>query len=498
MTPQQLRNSILQQAIEGKLVEQRPEEGNSRDLLKAIQKEKAQLVQDKKIKKEKPLPAIKEEEIPFEIPENWCWCRLGEILKVLTDGAHKTPKYIPSGVPFLSVKNISSRKLDFSNTKFISEEENFVLNKRCCPQKGDILLSKVGTTGIPVIVDTDRDFNIFVSIALLKFNGDFVYANFLLFLLESPVVQEQCRENTRGVGNKNWVRRDIANTKIPIPPLAEQKRIVARLAEILPQVEIYAQAYQELQELNSKFPAQLKNSLLQQAIEGKLVEQRPEEGNGRDLLKAIQKEKNQLVQGKKIKKEKPLPEIAEEEIPFEIPENWCWCRLDDTVVKEVKRGKSPTYAIDGKVMVFAQKCNTKYNGIDISLAKYLSDEVVKKYPDSEYMQNKDIVINSTGTGTMGRVGIYIVEKDNKNTVPLVPDSHVTIIRLSNKMDAQYVYMVLKSQQSYFESQGDGSTKQKELKAVVIKSLLIPLPPLAEQKRIVAKLEQLLHLCQQLA
>jgi len=113
------------------------------------------------------------------------------------------------------------------------------------------------------------------------------------------------------------------------------------------------------------------------------------------------------------------------------------------------------------------------------------------------MQDKDIVINSTGTGTMGRVGIYIVEKDNKSAVPLVPDSHVTIIRISNNMDAQYVYTVLKSQQSYFESQGDGSTKQKELKAAVIKSLLIPLPPLAEQKRIVAKLEQLLQLCQQL-
>ena len=494
MTPQQLKNSILQQAIEGKLVEQRPEEGNGRDLLKAIQKEKKQLVQAKKIKKEKPLPEITEDEIPFEIPDNWCWCRLGEILKVLTDGAHKTPKYIPSGVPFLSVKNISSRKLDFSNTKFISEEENFVLNKRCCPQKGDILLSKVGTTGIPVIVDTDRDFNIFVSIALLKFNGDFVYANFLLFLLESPVVQEQCRENTRGVGNKNWVIRDIANTKIPIPPLAEQKRIVARLTEILPQVEIYAQAYQELQELNSKFPAQLKNSLLQQAIEGKLVEQRLEEGNGSDLLKAIQKEKAQLVQDKKIKKEKPLPAIKEEEIPFAIPENWCWCRLGD-IMSKIGAGSTPS---GGKAIYqqagikFLRSQNIYNDGIKMSGIAYISEEINEKKQVS-IVKPKDILLNITG-GSIGRCALVPDDFDIANI-----NQHILIIRNINQHCRKYIHAMLVSpyiQQMIISVQVGVS--REGLSAEKTKNFLVPLPPLAEQKRIVAKLEQLLQLCQQLA
>ena len=495
MTPQQLKNSILQQAIEGKLVDQRPEEGNGRDLLKAIQKEKAKLVQAKKIKKEKPLPAIKEEEIPFEIPENWCWCRLGEICKSIIDGDHQAPPQTSSGIPFIVISNVSKGILDLSNTRFVDEDYYKSLSTNRISEVGDILFTVTGSYGIPIKVNTTKKFCFQRHIALLK---PIKCVNYLYMVLGSYTVKRQCDVKATGTAQKTVGLNTLRNILIPLPPLEEQKRIVARLAEILPQVEIYAQAYQELQELNSKFPGQLKNSLLQKAIEGKLVEQRPEEGNGRDLLKALQKEKAQLVQAKKIKKEKPLPEIVEEEIPFEIPENWCWCRLDDAVVKEVKRGKSPTYAIDGTVMVFAQKCNTKYNGIDISLAKYLSDEVVNKYPDSEYMQDKDIVINSTGTGTMGRVGIYIVEKDNKSAVPLVPDSHVTIIRISNNMDAQYVYTVLKSQQSYFESQGDGSTKQKELKAAVIKSLLIPLPPLAEQKRIVAKLEHLLQLCQQLA
>ena len=503
MTPQQLKNSILQQAIEGKLVEQRPEEGNGRDLLKAIQKEKAQLVQYKKIKKEKPLPEIKEEEIPFAIPENWVFGRFsdfGVFRKGPFGSALTKSMFVPKGENTIKVyeqKN-AIQKDEKLGDYYISEEyfqkkmQGFELHP------GDIIVSCAGTIGETFIMPSKFEKGI-INQALMRMTlFPSVYVDYFLLYFD-VILKENAKKSSKGSAIKNIPPFEVLKTYlVALPPLEEQKRIVARLAEILPQVEIYAQAYQELQELNSKFPGQLKNSLLQQAIEGKLVEQRPEEGNGRDLLKAIQKEKAQLVQAKKIKKEKPLPEIVEEEIPFEIPENWCWCRLDDAVVKEVKRGKSPTYAIDGTVMVFAQKCNTKYNGIDISLAKYLSDEVVNKYPDSEYMQDKDIVINSTGTGTMGRVGIYIVEKDNKSAVPLVPDSHVTIIRISNNMDAQYVYTVLKSQQSYFESQGDGSTKQKELKAAVIKSLLIPLPPLAEQKRIVAKLEQLLQLCQQLA
>ena len=489
MTPQQLKNSILQQAIEGKLVEQRPEEGNGRDLLKAIQKEKAQLVQDKKIKKEKPLPEIKEEEIPFEIPENWCLCRLGEILKVLTDGTHKTPKYIPSGVPFMSVKNISSRKLDFSNTKFISEAENVELKKRCCPQKGDILLSKVGTTGIPVIVDTDRDFNIFVSIALLKFNGDFVDANFLLFLLESPVVQEQCRENTRGVGNKNWVIRDIANTQIPIPPLEEQKRIVARLAEILPQVEIYAQAYQELQELNSKFPGQLKNSLLQQAIEGKLVEQRPEEGNGRDLLKAIQKEKAQLVQAKKIKKEKPLLEITEEEIPFEIPENWCWCRLKDLVYSRGQTKPMDTFCyIDiGSIDNKFHRLNRKDNIIESGSAPSRARRIV----------GKGDILYSTVRPYLHNICIV----DREFSFQPIASTGFAVLTCHTGFYNKFLFYYLLCPE--FDSYANSTENAKGVAYPAINDAklykaLIPLPPLAEQKRIVAKLEQLLQLCQQLA
>ena len=185
---------------------------------------------------------------------------------------------------------------------------------------------------------------------------------------------------------------------------------------------------------------------------------------------------------------KEIKDISDE-IPFEIPESWEWCRLSDIVIKDIKRGKSPVYADNGSVLVFAQKCNVKSGGINISLAKYLSDNALAKYPQEEYMQNNDIIINSTGTGTLGRIGFYI-NAYNQHHMPLVPDSHITIIRAGSKL-SKFIYYVLKWYQPILEKSGDGSTKQKELKATRIKALFIPLPPLAEQKRIVEKIEQLL-------
>ena len=249
--PEALKKSILQEAVQGKLVLQDPSDEPAEALLERIRAEKQRLIKEGKIKKDKHESIIFrrdnshyekrgseevciDEEIPFEIPENWAWCRLGSILEKLTDGTHSTPKYTDSGVPFISVKDVSSGVLSFDNAKHISESEHRELYKRCDPKRGDILLTKVGTTGIPVIVDTDEEFSLFVSVAQLRFSHLLLDANYLLLLIESPLVQQQCTEHTRGVGNKNWVMRDIANTLVAIPPLAEQKRIVAFYTSITP------------------------------------------------------------------------------------------------------------------------------------------------------------------------------------------------------------------------------------------------------------------------
>ena len=236
-------------------------------------------------------------------------------------------------------------------------------------------------------------------------------------------------------------------------------------------------------------PQELKNSVLQRAIQGKLVEQRPEEGTGEELYQAIQAEKRRLIQSGQLKKEKPLPEITDNEIPFDIPDSWKWVRLNDLVEKEVKRGKSPVYIDKSQTLVFAQKCNTKIGNIDLSLSLYLDESRLSKYPESEFMRDMDIVINSTGNGTLGRVGFYR-DSDNPCHLAIVPDSHVTVVRVAKSLCAKYALYGLKYYQPYMEKLGAGSTNQTELSANVIKALLFPLPPLAEQRRIVAKIEEL--------
>lgn len=233
--PEDMKKSILQYAIQGKLVEQRAEEGTAEDLYRQITDDREEKIKNKQIKRDKranmdDMPS----EMPFDIPDNWKWVTLGSILLKLTDGTHKTPKYTESGVKFVSVKDMSSGVLSLDNTKFISAEEHIELFSRCDPQKGDMLLSKVGTTGVPAIIDTEEPFSLFVSVSLLKYNHKFIDEKFLYYLLQSPLVQDQASENTRGVGNKNWVLDAIGKTLIVLPPIEEQKRIVAKLEELLP------------------------------------------------------------------------------------------------------------------------------------------------------------------------------------------------------------------------------------------------------------------------
>lgn len=172
----------------------------------------------------------------------------------------------------------------------------------------------------------------------------------------------------------------------------------------------------------------------------------------------------------------------DEEIPYNIPDTWTWMRLENCCVKEIRRGKSPKYAENSNVLVFAQKCNTKHNGIDIGLSQYLDETLLKRYPIDEYMQDGDVVINSTGIGTLGRVGIYR-NSDNTTGLLLVPDSHVTVIRGFSCICSHYLYAFVKAHQSELEKKGEGSTNQKELKPLTLREMLIAIPPLSEQKRI---------------
>ncbi|UWP58008.1 restriction endonuclease subunit S [Ruminococcus gauvreauii] len=217
-------------------------------------------------------------------------------------------------------------------------------------------------------------------------------------------------------------------------------------------------------------------------------------------MERIRAEKEELIKQGKIKRDKKESIIfkgednsyyekigsevrcIDEEIPFEIPYTWEWVRLEKCCSKEIRRGKSPKYINESGTLVFAQKCNTKYNGIDIGLALYLDENTLGRYPTDEYMQEGDVVVNSTGTGTLGRVGFYQTS-NNHIGLPIVPDSHVTVIRGFHSIQSFYLYIFMKANQSKLEKEGEGTTNQKELKPPTLKEMLVPMPPYSEQKRI---------------
>ena len=526
MNGKQLKNSILQWAIRGKLVPQDPNDEPASVLLEKIRQEKERLIKEKKIKRDKNASIIYrgednsyyekilatgevkciDEEVPFDVPVGWEWCRFSSLYLSLTDGTHSTPKYTLSGIPFISVKDMSSGVIDFSNTKYISKEEHQKLSDRCHPQKGDLLLSKVGTTGIPAMVTTDREFSLFVSVALIKLIQCEINREFLVFMIQSPLVQEQAKENTRGVGNKNWVLSAVSKTLMVVPPLEEQGRIRNKLNLILPYVERYSSSQDKLDLLNANIVTDLKKSILQEAIQGKLVPQIAEEGTAQELLEQIKAEKRNLVKEGKLKKSALNDSVIsrgddnkyweksedgtvciDEEIPFEIPSNWAWVRLDD-ICSFIHRGKSPKYSPIKKYPVVAQKCN-QWDGFSIEKAKFIEPQSISSYNEEYFLQNRDLMWNSTGLGTLGRMAIYYMILNPYELA--VADSHVTVIRpYKTHIVSEYLYYYFASNtvQSVIEDKSDGSTKQKELATKTVKAYLVPIPPFAEQQRIVQKIK----------
>ena len=528
MTAKDLKNALLQEAVQGKLVPQIASEGNARDLLEEIRKEKLSHGLDfanaksgkRKPKKETALAGsnpcgISEEEIPFEIPESWCWCRLGEIAEACLGKMLDKDKNLGTPRKYLRNLNVRWFSLDMSDILEMKIKDSEL--ERFSVQKGDLLICEGGYPGRAAIWTEDYSICFQKAVHRVRFYGmpDMnKYFNFYLFLIAE---NHNLDKYITGSGIQHLTGRELIKIPIPLPPLAEQKRIVATIEKFMPLIEEYGKKETELKALNEQIGALTKKAILQEAVQGKLVPQIASEGNARDLLEEIRKEK--LSHGfansygicdgkdKKNKKsdlrsksqisvtKKELPEITEDEIPFEIPENWCWCRLGE-ICNEIKRGKSPKYTDKSNFLAFAQKCNVKTGGIDLSLALYLDENSIGRYSEADNLIQDDIVINSTGGGTMGRVGLY------ETQVPagikgVYPDSHVTVIRSIGNINQHYLYYVLKLNQPVLEKCGTGSTNQTELKPAVLADFVIPLPPLAEQKRIVAAIEKLLPLCEKL-
>lgn len=485
MTPQELKNSILQLAIQGKLVPQRPEEGNAEDLYKQIQAEKQKLIKEGKIKKEKSLPPITSDEKPFEIPASWKWVRLYDILDV-RDGTHDTPKYVIKGIPLVTSKNLINNTINFETAKLISIEDAKYINTRSVVDTGDILFAMIGTIGNPVLVKKDREFCI-KNMALFKpIDCKLFEMLYLFWYLQKE--QDSMKKKASG-GVQSFVSlKYLRNYLLPLPPLAEQKRIVAKIEEILPYVERYEAAYNKLQQLNKRFPDYLQKSVLQLAIQGRLVPQRAEEGNAEDLYQQIQAEKQKLVKEGKIKKEKPLPPITDDEKPFEIPKSWKWVRLME-IVSNLGDGIHGTPQFDDNGSYFFVNGNNLSNGKIIIKADTKKISVIE-YEKYKKPLNYDTILISIN-GTIGNYAFY-------NGEPIILGKSACYISTIDKICKYYLLYIFKT--NFFYDYAVKAATQTTIKNVSLKAmrmLPIPLPPLAEQKRIVTKLEEILPLCNKL-
>ena len=454
-------------------------------------------------------PVCIADEVPFEIPESWEWARLGTILHKLSDGTHSTPKYVDNGVPFISVKDISSGFLDFSNCKYISKSEHVDLYARCNPEYGDILLTKVGTTGIPVIVDINEEFSLFVSVALLKFNQQLLCNEFLIHLINSPLVQKQAAENTKGVGNKNWVIRDIANTLIVIPPLKEQYRIVSELQKYDGLLRDYSKKENELSNLNDGFPELLKKSILQEAIQGKLVPQDENDEPASVLLERIRAEKEALIKAGKIKKDKNesvifrrdnshyekldgIERCIDDEIPFAIPDNWCWVHLSNIMnVVSARRVHQSDWKTSGVPFYRAREvgklCEQGY--VDNEL--YISEELFELFSQNGVPSANDMMV--TAVGTLGKT--YVVKETDRF---YYKDASVICFENFGKINPFYMQLVMAS--PYMTTQIKEHSSGTTVGTITISTAsnyYVPVPPLAEQHRIVTAYNSLIPHLEQL-
>ena len=488
MTPQELKNSILQLAIQGKLVEQFPLEGTAEELFAQIQQEKKRLIAEKKIKREKPLPEITEDEKPFDIPESWKWVRVQEIV-CLNPKNDLSDELEVSFIPMALVDDGYRNNHSFEIKKWGDIKKGFTHFA-----DGDIGIAKI----TPCF--QNRKSVVFrnlkngcgagtTELSIVRVVNDLLSRDFLLWFFKSAYFIENGVKSFTGTAGQQRIHKDyLSMCCFPLPPLAEQKRIVAKIEELLPYIDRYEQAWSTLEQFNSRFPEDMKKSLLQYAIQGKLVEQRPGEGTAEKLFAQIQEEKQRLIAEKKIKKEKPLPEITEDEKPFDIPESWKWVRWGD-LSQSIQYGYNAPAQESGRIKMVRIS--------DIQNGRVLWDSVpyceIKEDDISTYLLDaNDILFARTG-GTVGKS--YLVKEVPEEAIYA---GYLIRTRYSSLLCPEYLKYFMESQ-LYWEQLRNGTiaTAQPNCNGKTLSKMVLPFPPLAEQKRIVEKLEQLLPLCERL-
>lgn len=454
MTAQQLRNSILQQAIQGRLVPQDPND------------EPASVVIDKSLYKGK-ISILQEEEYPVEIPSNWCFCRLQDVAITIGGYAFKSDELKGNiGTRVIRISDVTPS--GFSNKNIVRYNNNLLLEQYEVHEHDILIAMTGGTVGKSLYVDNLPE-RLLLNQRVAIVRAENIYPLYLDLVIKSPLTQDIVSERKNST-NDNISMVDIKGFTIPLPPLAEQRRIVAKIEELMPLVEKYGKAQTELDTLNQDLPRRLRQSVLQQAIQGKLVEQDEKDEWSNIFVSKLPKKKY------KTNAEWPCEE------PFDLPNGWNWCHIGD--VCEILNGyafKSGNY-VDSGIRIMR---------ISNVQAGVIVDKDPKFYPLSSEADIKDYVLKEGDmlmslTGNVGRVGIL-----KADMLPAALNQRVACLRLHNEEIKPFFYHYLQSEifRMRCESSGHGMA-QLNISTEWLKQELIPLPPLAEQRRIVAKIEEL--------
>ena len=455
MTPQELKSSILQLAVQGRLVEQRPEEGTAEELYRQIQEEKQRLIKEGKIKKEKPLPEIAEDEIPFDIPESWKWVRLGSVCSVVTGRLDANAQNTNGKYAFFTCGVEVYRTLEYA---FDCDAVLLGGNNASGDYKMHRYCGKFNAyQRVYVITDPPSE------------TLDYLFQVIKWWL-------PSLKHNSQGTTTRFIKLGQVTGMLIPLPPLAEQKRIVAKIEELLPYIDRYEKAWGKLEDFNKRFPGDMQKSVLQMAIQGKLVEQRPEEGTGEELYRQIQAEKQSLIKEGKIKKEKPYSKNkAYEEYPFDIPNSW----------KYVRFGKLMISRDSERIPVSTSERKNRKKIYDY----YGASGVIDKIDD--YIFDKDLLlVGEDGANLIARSTPIAFIAKGKYWV----NNHAHVLDMCSGLDIKYICYFVNaiSLRPYVTGTAQPKMNQENMNAI-----WVPLPPLAEQKRIVQKLEEILPLCYKL-
>lgn len=520
MNGKQLKNSILQWAIQGKLVPQDPNDEPASVLLDKIRQEKERLIKEKKIKRDKNASIIYrgednsyyekmlatgevkciDEEIPFDVPQGWEWERWGNIAQTIQYG-YNAPALEHGVIKMVRISDIQENCVLWDNVPYCLIDENDI--DTYLLKVNDILFARTGgTVGKSFLVEEVPEKAIYAGYLIRTRYSSLLNPRYMKSFMESQLYWEQLKNGTIATAQPNCNGKTLAKMLLPIPPTKEQDRIVKKLTLLSSFLDNYGLCQDRLNLLNEEIKEQLKKSILQEAIQGKLVPQLAEEGTAQDLLEQIKKEKLNLVKGGKLKKsalatsvifrgddnkywEKSGDSIVciDEEIPFGIPSSWSWCRLGN--IASVKGGKripvGEKLTTENTGHMYIRVADMKENTVKTDDIHYISESIYQKIK-SYTISTEDLYI--TVAGTIGSVGEIPKVFDNAN---LTENADKIVFRGVCKKFLMYCLL-----SNFVQSQIKKCTTkvgQPKLAIVRIEELLIPLPPIKEQYRIVHKIEQ---------